>query len=219
MDIYLKRDKNYNLPCYRERENPQHIINKKANLKLNYVASIFRCALGGHILEIKDRFLSKNLILEKLRYVKELNLTYKIENRFFAMSYDLIYEATYQAEDKLLETHSCAFAVKLKGAVSVSGAQFMDQGSECTPEDIEGYLNRLNNALILNRIKALDLTDISVSYKASTSTWTVKCRSLIGSTTWNFIPPVLHLITPRKEECIQLIEFYELVLDAVTHKQ
>lgn len=218
MSISLNLNKNKSL--YKsEKEVSQHILNKRANAKLNYVVEIYKAALGGYCLETIDNFLDKKLIFNNLRYLKELRLKYKIENRFFAMSYDLIYESKINVENMESETEDCSFHVKLKGALSISGAEFVNKDSKCNKDKIIDYLNCLNNKLILDRIVELDLTDIKVNYNASSSTWMITCRSLIGSTTWNFIPPVFQLITPKKAECLKLIEFFELVFDAVLNNK
>jgi hypothetical protein len=176
---------------------------------------MYKSALGENISSSEDDFLNKKLILRGLRYLKELNLIYKIENRLFAISYDLIYEAKYTMKEKPNENCHCAFAVKLKGKISISDAEFIDIGSECSSEMVEGYLERLNNKLIIDRVIALDLTDIHVTFDENTATWSFLSRSLIGSTTWTLIPPIVQLITPRKDECIRMIELCELIFDAV----
>jgi hypothetical protein len=45
--------------------------------------------------------------------------------------------------------------------------------------------------------------------------WSIGCRSLIGSVTWNLIPPLTQLVLPRLQECVGMLEFFELVFDAV----
>lgn len=203
------------------KEISRHVINRKANAKLNYVVKVYEAALGSKYAGVADGFLNKKLFLQDLRFLNELCVKYKIENRFFAMSFDLNYESKVELEtdiEDVMEENNCAFAVKLKGVASISGAEFVDRGSECEGQAIVEYLSQLNHKLIIDRIIALDLTDIKVTYRADIATWSVSCRSLIGSTTWNLIPPVLQLITPKREECVKLIEFFELVFNAVIRR-
>lgn len=214
----MKRKENHNLPYHPEKEISQHILNRKADAKLNYVVKTFEAAMDKRWAGATQGFLAKKISLQELRFLKVLELKYEIENRFFAMSFDLQYRAEVETEGEDTPMEDCSFGVKLKGAVTITDAEFTDQGSGCSEEEKKEYLQRLNNRLILDRIVALDLTKISAVYRANTATWTVSCRSLIGSVTWNLIPPVMHLITPRREECVKLIEFFELVFDAVVRK-
>lgn len=197
-----------------EREESMHILNRKANAKLDYVVQMFDRALSGKFLKVKNEFLDKIILFQGLRYLDKLRLRYHVENRLFAMSYDLVYEASIGAE----EEEGFVFAAELKGIASIAGAEFKDKGKMQDNPEAEAFLRRLNNKLIVDRIKDLHLTDIKVTYTVSSATWKIVCRCLIGSSTWNFIPPVFQLITPKKEECIKTIEFFELVMDALVNK-
>ena len=78
-------------------------------------------------------------------------------------------------------------------------------------------MEMLNNKLIIDRIVALDMTNVQLTYDPGTTEWSVSFRTLIGSTTWILIPPVTSLIKPKPEECAKVLEFLELVADAVTN--
>jgi hypothetical protein len=108
------------------------------------------------------------------------------------------------------------FEAELKGKMFVSGASFALR--ECAEEDealAEEMLALLDNELIRERILTLDLADIAISYDPVSENWTIRCRSLIGSTTWNLIPPITQYIKPKEEECIKLMEFFELAASCV----
>jgi hypothetical protein len=211
----INKDERIGNRWVKEKEVPRHILNRKADKKLDYVASLFEMAMDEKFSGMKSGLLDKTLYCEGFYYIKELNLKYSYENRFWAFSYNLDYKTTIehpQAIEKL------KFIVENKGKMAISDARWIDSGSNCSKEETEHYLNRLNNRLIIDRIVDLDMTRVEVSYNPNSQRWTIGCRTLIGSTTWVLIPPVMHLIKPRPVECVKALEFLELVADAIIQK-
>lgn len=195
-----------------KKEVSRHIINKKANAKLDYVVEKYKVALGGYVNKTRDRFLEKDIIFDGLRFIDTLNLKYKIENRLWAISYDLIYKTSVEDTEKAGPEMDCAFNVKLKGKIKIGQAEFYADTSDQRVDDI---LEKLNNQMILDRITSMDITNFKIFYRVDTGLWTISCKSLIGSTTWNFIPPITYLIKPEEEECVKVVELFELVSDAL----
>ena len=195
----------------------ENIINRKANAKLDYVVGCYQSAAGARFSGADRSFLDKRLYFSGLRFLNELRIYYKIENRFFAISYDLMYEARVERGERRGPETDCRFEAKLKGGMSVSGAEFFVSGADGAGDGAfaPACAERLNLPLITERIVAMDLTGVSVSYNAAERVWKICCRSLIGSTTWNLIPPLTQLIKPRQDECLRMLEFFELVSDAV----
>jgi hypothetical protein len=195
------------------------IANRKADLKLDFVARRYAHALGARVAAVDGGFLDKRIRFRGLRFLEVLRLSYKIENRFFAISYDLLYETRIPAGDAS-RGESLAFVAKLKGRLGISGAEFVRadagaaDGLDAGADDIAArVLTGLNHPLIIERIVRLNLTDISVV--RARDGWEIRCRSLVGSVTWNLIPPLTQLIEPRADECVRTVEFFELVADAL----
>ncbi|MDR2295445.1 MAG: hypothetical protein LBD95_01485 [Clostridiales Family XIII bacterium] len=192
------------------------MINKKADAKLNHVAQCYQAALGKYFHSVDARFLDKRLRFRGLRFLEELRLRYKIENRFFAISYDLMYEARVCAADPLRRPRSaCRLIAKLKGGAGITGAEFILRDQGAADAFTAKALSRLNNPLIVDRVASMDLTDVSAAYDSESAVWVFRCRSIIGSTTWNLIPPITQLIKLREAECVRMIELFELAFDAL----
>jgi hypothetical protein len=135
-------------------------------------------------------------------------MSYILRDRFFARSYDLIFEyevpATYHEDMK--------FNLNYKGRTKIDGAEFiMIDGNQKAVH----ILRKLNNPLILKRLVKLELLDLNVEYSSQSEKWYIRIDSLIGSATWNLIPPVLQAIKPTEKECVLIIELFELIADAL----
>lgn len=190
-------------------------IVRKADLKLDYVADLFSMAMDDRLIERKSQPLNKTLFCQGFHSLTHLNLAYLYQNRFWAISYNLNYRTSIDGREQKKETVPCRFVVKNKGKWGITDAVWVDGGSQCGPDTRGQYLSALNHQLIIDRIVSLDMTRVEVSYNPTTEQWTIQCSTLIGSTTWVLIPPLMQLIKPKPAECIKMIEFMELVADAV----
>jgi hypothetical protein len=202
----------------KNKEVSMHMLNKRAERKLDYVVKAFADVMGERHIETNHTSLSYNLQCTGFKHLKNLNLDYiGYENRLWAFAYNLNLKITLDASQyKNPETEDCKFVVQSKGKIRVSAPQWVDSGSRCSEEKVDAYLKRLSHKLIMDRITALDMMKIQISYNARAQQWTVKYQSIIGSTNWILIPPVLQLIKYTPEEMVRTLEFFELVLDAVT---
>ena len=70
---------------------------------------------------------------------------------------------------------------------------------------------------IIDRLNTLDIMEMEIRHEDNSGYFQVSCESLIGSATWMLIPPVLSMITPKREECIKFLELFELLADAVAN--
>lgn len=201
----------------KEKTIPNHILNKKADRKLNYVADIYSAVINERMSGRKTDLLKKRLFFEGFHYIDYLDLSYVYENRLWAFSYNLICKTSIDTSDMPSESKPCRFKVKNKGKMGIDDAQWYDCGSQCSKEKIDYYLKVLNNKLIIDRIVSLDMTNVEVTYNPDSFNWTISCRTLIGSTTWILIPPVMSLIKPNPDESAKMLEFFELVADAVVN--
>lgn len=203
----------------KEKQIPRHILNRRADRKLDYVADLYWMAIGERLTKRTSELHNKTLYCEGFRYIKHLNLSYTYENRFWAFSYNLGHKTTIDVAADSSETNYCRFIVKNIGKMGITDAVWLDGGSQCSEESMEEYLKLLNNKLIIDRIVSLDMTHVEVVYQPAKKSWTISNRTLIGSTTWILIPPVMHLIKLKPEECVKMLEFFELVADAVVNRK
>jgi hypothetical protein len=193
-----------------------NIITRKADAKLSYVADIMTKALGAHFAGQSRRFLDKTLEFKGLKFIDCLNLRYRMENRLFAILYDLLIETSVPAQNAGAPRRAVRIEAELKGKLFVKDAIFVLKAcSDCDERRADAILALLDNDLLRERILALDLADIVLSFDPGRAEWTIRCRSIIGSTTWNLIPPITQLIKPKEDECVKLIEFFELAASCV----
>jgi hypothetical protein len=202
----------------KNKEVSMHMLNKRAEKKLDYVVKAFVDVMGERHLETTHKSLSYNLKCQGFKHLDNLTLDYiGYENRLWAFAYNLNLKSTLDvSQDKNPETEDCKFIIHSKGKIRVSAPMWMDSGSKCAEEKVDVYLKRLSHKLIMDRIAALDMMKVQVSYSAKSQQWTLKYQSIIGSTNWILIPPVLQLIKYKPEEMVRTLEFFELVLDAVS---
>ena len=92
---------------------------------------------------------------------------------------------------------------------------WVDKESRCDEEAVGRLLSELNHPLILERVELLDMNKVSLSYNRFSQSWTLEYKSIIGSTNWILIPPVMQLIKYKPEEVVRTLEFFELVFEAV----
>jgi len=204
--------KNFYLTNKKNTENKMGILNRKANEKLNFVINIYEKALKGHWKTEHDGFLCKKISFNNLYYLKELKMSYFLKDRFFARNYDLVLEYEVPA----FFNEQMKFGLCYSGVMKISGAQFVmiNGDREAVP-----VLKKLNNPLILSRLVKLELLALNLEYSPQKEKWYVRADSLIGSATWNLIPPMLQVIKPKEKECVLMIELFELIADALRNDE
>lgn len=200
--------KNTYLINKKNKENAMGILNRKANEKLNFVINTYARVLRGYWKTEHNGFLYSRISFSDLYYLKELKMSYILKDRFFARSYDLVFEYEVPA---IFNEHM-KFRLRYLGSTKINGAEFavIEGNQEAVP-----LLKKLNNPLILNRLVKLDLLDLNVEYCTQKERWYIRTDSLIGSATWNLIPPALQVIKPTEKECVLMIELFELIADAL----
>jgi hypothetical protein len=201
----------------KNKEVSMHMLNKRAEKKLSYVVQGFEAAMGDKHTQTNHKNLSYELQCAGFKHLNNLTLDYiGYENRLWAFAYNLKLKSILDvSQNKNPETEDCKFIVQSKGKIRISAPKWVDTGCRCAEEKVDLYLKRLSHKLIMDRIAALDMMKLEVSFSAKTQLWTVKYQSIIGSTNWILIPPVMQLIKYTPEEIVRTLEFFELVLDAV----
>jgi hypothetical protein len=201
------------------KEVSMHTLNKKADRKLKYVVDNFEMVIGDRHIQTLPGDLSRQIRCQGFKYLENLTLDYlRYENRLWAFAYNLNLKSTLDVSNhQNKETEDCCFVVQSKGKIRVSEPRWMDKGSRCEDDKVDLYLKRLRHKLIMDRIEALDMMKLEVSFSAKSQQWTIKYQSIIGSTNWIMIPPVMQLIKYKPEEMVRTLEFFELVFDAVVN--
>lgn len=192
----------------KNQDYPTGILNRKADAKLNFVNTLYANALKGYWTTEYNGFLNKRISFNDLYFLEELKMSYILKDRLFSRSYDLVFEYEVPA----VFNEEMKFGLHYLGRTKIKGAQFkMIDGKH----EANAILKKLNHPLIHSRLVQLDLVDLHLEYSTQEKKWDVRTDSLIGSSTWNLIPPALQVIKPTEKECVLMIELFELIADAL----
>lgn len=195
-------------------------VTRRAEIKLSTLADIFKLAAGERWQETRKGTLQRTLRLSGFRYLDALQLVYNWENRFMAVNYNLQMASLIHTEGTPFEeVGDCAFSLRCTQRGLKGERTYTWNCGQWSAEDetLAAYQERLSNPLITKRLDALDIFEMEIRHQKGSDQWSVSCESLIGSATWILIPPLLTMIVPKKEECIQFMELFELVADAVAN--
>lgn len=205
-------------PDHNSYKDNNSIISKKVDKKLSYVAQLMSHAAGRNYFDIEEKLFWKRLLFKDFMYMKFLDLKYNFENKFFSISYNFELSTEIEIDESFTEIGDCEFEVVNRWSFQKKHAEW--RCIKWENEDVEEkrrYIERLNNKLIVDRINDLDMSRIYVSHKKDSGKWFIICESMIGSATWMLIPPFVNLITPRPEELVKFLEFFQLVSDAIVN--
>ena len=195
-------------------------VTRRAELKISALADLFKGAVGEHWVKTESDVLQRELFFSGFQYLDSLKLIYNWENRFMSVNYNLQMLSVVPTNNSRFEkTRGCLFTLSctqsgLRGKRNYSWNCKRWEDSE---EKLAAYLERLSNPLITDRLNALDVMEMEIKHDDDWDYWRISCESLIGSATWILVPPILSMITPKKEECIKFIELFELLADAVAN--
>ena len=195
------------------------MINRRIDNGFNVVVDIFADVLGERCVESEKNFLEKKLVLNGFHYLKEVTLKYVMENRLWERSYNLEVTSEVETDDRFEEIGNCRFEVNTKGSFGIKSLTWKCVSGSISEEQQAKYIERLSNPLITERVKAVDLSRISVEHWEDSGKWVIRFGSMIGSSTWVLIPPVVQTIKPKPHECVKMLEFVELVADAVINNR
>lgn len=178
------------------------VINRKADAKLGFVAEKLVRSAG----EAQSAFCSQELLSRSMRLacfpeIGELTVRYLPTSKLFAILYD--FTLSFEVDggpDYGCAVELCATARRLE----VKGA------SACR-SDLSRFEVLTNNPLIEERLRLLDVTKLHAAYDMPEGKWQVECSMMVGSATWNLLPPVLQLIEPTSEEYLRMIELARLM--------
>ena len=196
-------------------------VTRRAELKLSALTNCFRDALEDRWQSTETGTLRRKLNLSGFHYLKYFQLIYNWENRFMAVNYNLQFLCEVPVTERFQETGESRLSLKCrqkgpKGQREYTWDALAWEGGD---ESLAACRQRLALPLITQRLDALDIMELELRHAEGQDSWTISCESLIGSATWVLLPPVFSMITPKKAECIQFVELFELLADAVVNNR
>lgn len=184
-------------------------IDLRAEKRLQSVADQFKTALGTDITAARQTGLRLELALKNQDYIHELELEYDLQNRFFSRIYDLTIKCNlpfdYGEETRV--------TLKYRGFNSIKGAYFVDESGSAMGERI---VAKLNSPRVLKKFIEFQFLGLNLEYHALKKTWSIEAKSIVGSSTWMFLPPLIHTIKPKPEECRRIVALFELLAFVVS---
>ncbi|MBC2890324.1 hypothetical protein [Gordonibacter massiliensis (ex Traore et al. 2017)] len=172
-------------------------IARKADAKLGHVAQLWCEALGSCCSAGEVGVLERELVFSNISEIQRVVLSYEIKAKLFATLFDLVYS---------FEVSGCA----------PNGAKvFLLDGANGFGCSIGSTAKKLNEflpgALFRDRVRDLGITKMEAVFVAEEALWHIRMVGLVGSSTWNLLPPVLQLIEPRRDECVRATELMRMI--------
>lgn len=187
-------------------------MNKKADKKLETVADMFCQVLPDNCEVAEDDVLYRKLHINGLAPLENMMLVYDVENRFAAISYNMLVQAVVKAKEK----RYYGFELKMDGGLKAGAVRFEAEVSDRKMDDRERQiLKLLNEPVVLGKIKQLGLLDVSIRYQQEYGRWLISVRSMVGSATWILMPPVMQVIMPVRQEIYQFVELMRMLTSIV----
>lgn len=177
-------------------------VNRKAEQKLDYVVQkLVRCAGEEPGIPVVSEPLARVLSPRCCSEAGAVTVRYRSTSKLFAILYDLSYE--FCVTGPKLSAHAVELAA---GALKLApGKGVAEDSSRTLPAALA------DNALIEARLRSLDVTRFDAVYDDDTHTWKISFSTMVGSATWNLLPPVMHLIEPTSDECLRTFELIRLL--------
>lgn len=178
-------------------------VNKKAEQKLDFVAQSLVAASGeaGTCFPAASGPLVRNLDLRCCPETGPLTIRYRPQSKLFAILYDFVGEFTVAGPP----VHSCVIGMA-SGSTKLVDVNGGKKGG--SPALLPALTD---NGLIEERLRLLGATRVNAFYDDCLDAWRVSVSLMIGSATWNLLPPVMHLIEPSADECLRMLELFRLL--------
>ena len=187
-------------------------MNKKADRKLEAVADMFCQVLPDNCEVVEGDMLYRRLHIKDLAPLDDMMLVYDVENRFAAISYNLLIQSVVRANEK----RCYRFELRLDGVMRTRSVRFERKGSARQPDMRERQiLELLNEPIVLGKIQQLGLLGVSIRYQMEYGRWLISVRSMAGSSTWILMPPVMQVIMPVRQEIYQFAELMRMLTSIV----
>lgn len=184
-------------------------MNKKADRKLEAVADMFCQVLPDNCEVVEGDMLYRRLHIKDLAPLDDMMLVYDVENRFAAISYNLLIQSVVRAK----EERYYSFELRLDGVVKTRSVRFESTCADRQPDLRERQiLELLNEPIVLGKIQQLGLLGVSIRYQMEYGRWLISVRSMVGSSTWILMPPVMQVIMPVRQEIYQFVELMRMLI-------
>lgn len=187
-------------------------MNKKADRKLEAVTDMFCQVLPDNCEVVEGDMLYRRLHIKDLAPLDDMMLVYDVENRFAAISYNILIQSVVRANEK----RYYSFELKLDGMVRMRSMRFESTSVDRQPDMRERQiLELLNEPIVLGKIQQLGLLGVSIRYQMDYGRWLISVRSMVGSATWILMPPVMQVIMPVRQEIYQFMELMRMLTSIV----
>ena len=197
----------------KRKEVSRHNMNKKADVRLKKMAEYFQDTLLEYCEISEEQFLCKVMTMHNCEPLERILMIYDVENRFAAISYNLILQSFYTKE----ENWAYQFELQYGGMLHINDAAFFCTSGVKTEysKRAQEILNTLNEPIIIQKIMELNLLQVVLKYSMVEKYWIISVKSMVGSSTWILIPPVMQTIMPKRREVYALAEIMRMLQSAV----
>ena len=185
-------------------------VTKRAEAKLDQLASIYKDAAGERFDGIEVNTLQRMLRFHGFHYLDSLRLDYNWENRFVSVNYNLEMVGHMTTSDRSPAPGECLFRM-IPDKSNMQWVCSTWSAADTGPREM--ILRNLEHHLIRERIRMLDIVGIEIFWSEENGV-RISCETMIGITTWILIPPVTSFVAPTPEEAVRFYELFELLGDA-----
>ena len=193
-------------------------IRDRADEKLEFVARIWEQAFRSLCsAENNSKPLERTFVFRDTSHLGRVSLRYDERNLLFAKTFDLTIENTI-ATAAPAPAGNRAFPVHETGTLSLGiGSNRLAGTGTFSPLD-----GTSAPQLLADRLESLGARSLTVSLErnaeaSATPLLTVRLVQLVGSSTWNLIPPVLQLIEPTEQDCRATAEVLRMATAIARH--
>lgn len=183
-------------------------VRRRAEGKLDYLADLWARYLGPGCEVENDGPLKRALVLPERLGIERLGLAYLERNKLFAVLYDLRYEYVVPCGPAFEGERFDADGGRLLWMDTAKRAFRAAPAFEDAARD-------LSCELAFDRVERLGLSELSVSAGELSGTCRIEAQGIVGSATWNLVPPVFDMIVPHPEDCARGIELFRMIAATV----
>ena len=178
-------------------------VNKRAERNLDHVAERFAAALHVHEPIEKPYDLTRRLYTPNIPEFECMVFAYNKKQRLFASLFDLTILVADSTESSSFPLQPDLMA-RFAKSIAFEKGKFVAKDQSC-----EAIATSMNCELVQKRIKESGVLDITLEI-ASDCSWRIALRQMVGSSTWNLIPPVMQLVDPREDDCLRTAELLRM---------
>ncbi|GEM_PF-6582762 len=203
----------------REEEIAPGRLNNKAKIKLNEVVDGFEKIYGDNFNLISSGVCTSEFEISGKQYDVPVKCYYDMKNMILGRNYDLMLSCTVDIDDLVdqmdidaPEMDSFVVNSKFSGKLRAMDVKFgRNKGDDFALE----FAEAISIPLITRTIKRLGLINVRVEYNQYSRQLTMTLHSMRGSSTWCLIPPIFQLIQLKEEDCIDIINLFQMLMHGI----